>query len=441
MNVRLEIGTANGDGCFPVTYGHGERCHRDAVKASAPAWQRRQSVQEALAALQIAADTATIAGLESELGRQLHEKAQAKGKHAEPPAFTKMLTGAALLALDLKPNFLVRGVLAEGQPAAIGGRAKTIKTGIAIDLAVSLGSGRPFLGKFDCHRAGVGVWSGESGAATIRETAQRIAASKGVELAAADVLWSFELPRLSRLDHLDALAEVIRAEGLKVAIIDPLYLSLLSPETASGASNIFAMGPLLQGLTKLGQDTGCTIVVLHHFRKTGQPDDENPAGLEELSQSGIAEWSRQWILLQRRVAYQQDGRHLLWMRVGGSAGHGSLWAVSIDEGQLDPDTFSGRTWDVSVSPAANAREQSKRDREQEKAAQQEHREGEHRERLLTALRRAPDGDTAKGLREASGLNTANFGKAIACLLQEGRAKRVEIIKRGTGYDGYRPTGK
>ena len=194
----------------------------------------------------------------------------------------------------------------------IGGRSKTLKTSLAIDLAVSLGGGTPFLGRFDAHRVGVGFWSGESGAATIRETARRIADSKGVDLADCDVSWCFDLPRLSRLDHLDHLAATIKAEGLKVAILDPLYLALLSPETASGASNLFLMGSMLQGLTKLGQDTGCTIALLHHFRKGGQPDEDNPAGLEELAQSGVAEWARQWLLLQRRVSYQGDGSHLLW---------------------------------------------------------------------------------------------------------------------------------
>ena len=92
-----------------------------------------------------------------------------------------------------------------------------------------------------------------------------------------------------------------------MAILDPLYLALLSPETASGASNLFLMGSMLQGLTKLGQDTGCTVVLLHHFRKGGQPDEDNPAGLEELAQSGVAEWARQWVLLQRRMPYQADG--------------------------------------------------------------------------------------------------------------------------------------
>lgn len=319
-------------------------------------------------------------------------------KPAEAPAFTKLLTGSDLLALDLKPRFLVRGVLVEGQPMIVGGRSKTLKTSIACDLVVSLGSGKPFLGKFDAHRVNVGFWSGESGAAVVRETAKRIAAAKGVELADCSAWWCFDLPKLCHLDHLDHLRTTIERHGLKVVIIDPLYLSLLNAETAGQASNLFAMGAALQPLSKLAQEAGVTLIVLHHFRKGGQPNEDEPAGLEELTMSGAAEWSRQWLLLQRRAAYQGDGRHLLWMRCGGSAGHSSLWGVTIDEGLLDPDTFTGRTWGVTVAPVADARAEAKADQENRKAAEQEKREGEQRDRLLTVLRTVPDGDTARSLR-------------------------------------------
>jgi hypothetical protein len=367
--------------------------------------------------------------------------APSEAKPTEPPPFTRLLTGAELLALDLRPRFLVRGVMVEGQPMIIGGRSKTLKTSIACDLAVSLGSGKSFLGRFDCHRVGVGFWSGESGAAVVRETALRVAASKGVTVPDSDVLWCFDLPRLSHLDHLDHLAATIRAEGLKVAILDPLYLALLSPETASGASNIFLMGSMLQGLTKLGQEVGCTIILLHHFRKGGQADDENPAGLEELAQSGVAEWARQWLLLQRRVPYQGDGQHLLWLRCGGSAGHSSLWGLTIQEGLIDPDTFTGRRWEVAIAPAADARAEAKQDRENRKAAEQEKREGEYRERLLQVLRATPDGDTERALSRGAHLNPEQFGRAIFALVQEGRAVRCKVTKNGVTYDGFKPTGK
>ena len=255
------------------------------------------------------------------------DQAAGDGKPKEPLPFTKLLTGGELLALDIRPSFLVKGVLVEGQPMIVGGRSKTLKTSIVCDLVVSLGSGTPFLGRFDARQVAVGFWSGESGAATIRDTARRCAEARGVDLAETWTLWSFDLPRLSDLRHLDALEETIRGHGLKVAVLDPLYLALLSPETASGASNVFMMGSLLQGLTRLGQRTGCTIILLHHFRKGGQSDETNPAGLEELAQSGVAEWARQWLLLQRRCPYQSDGNHSLWMRCGGSAGHSSLWGA------------------------------------------------------------------------------------------------------------------
>jgi hypothetical protein len=360
-------------------------------------------------------------------------------KPPEPPAFTKLLTGGELLALDLKPRFLVRGVLVEGQPMIVGGRSKTLKTSIVCDLTISLGSGTPFLGRFDAHRVNVGFWSGESGAATIRETAKRQAAAKGVDLADCSVLWSFDLPKLCHRDHLDHFARTLDKHKLQVAIVDPLYLSLLSADTAGQASNLFAMGAALQPLTKLAQEAGCTLIVLHHFRKGGQPNEDEPAGLEELTMSGVAEWARQWLLLQRRAAYQGDGRHLLWMRCGGSAGHSSLWGVTIDEGQLDPETFTGRTWDVTVAPVADARAEAKHDQEARKAAEQEKREGEHRERLLAVLRVTPDGDTERALSRAAHLNPDNFGRAIFALIQEGRAVRCEVAKGGRKYEAFQPT--
>ena len=96
----------------------------------------------------------------------------------------------------------------------IGGRSKTLKTSLAVDLAVSLGSGTPFLGRFDCHRVAVAFWSGESGAATVRETAKRQAAARGIDLAGCSVLWCFELPKLCQRDHLDHLADTIARHKL-----------------------------------------------------------------------------------------------------------------------------------------------------------------------------------------------------------------------------------
>ena len=137
-------------------------------------------------------------------------------KPAEAPAFTKLLTGGELLALDLKPRFLVRGVLVEGQPMIIGGRSKTMKTSaLLLTWPSVLAAARRFLAGLT--PSGYAWVSGRAraGRPTIRETAQRIAAAKGVDLADCSVWWCFDLPQLSHVDHLDHLRATIDGTGCR----------------------------------------------------------------------------------------------------------------------------------------------------------------------------------------------------------------------------------
>jgi hypothetical protein len=356
-----------------------------------------------------------------------------------PPAFTRLIDCQQLLALDLRPKFIVKNVLVEGQPCVIGGRSKTLKTSVATDLEISLGTGTQFLGTFEAAQRKVAVWSGESGAGTLRETARRIAEAKGVTLTDASVLWCFDLPKLSRHDHLKLFHETIAQHGIQVAVVDPLYLSLLSAETAKSAGNLFAMGAALQPLTAIGQETGCTIVFLHHFRKTGVVDPDEPAALEELSQSGVAEWARQWVLLQRREKYQADGHHQLWMRCGGSAGHASLHALDVDEGVYDEDKpEGGRYWAPVVVPVGDARDAARKDRERKAAERAERQAGEDRRKMLEALRRLPQGETLRALREVAGLKNQRAADALRDLIGTGQAEQIDIEKNGREEVGYRP---
>ena len=71
-----------------------------------------------------------------------------------------------------------------GQPCILAGGKKCLKTSLLIDLGISLAMGGCFLGKLRVNRAArVGIMSGESGLATIQETARRIAAAAGYRLA------------------------------------------------------------------------------------------------------------------------------------------------------------------------------------------------------------------------------------------------------------------
>ena len=369
----------------------------------------------------------------------LYEASKTAKKRGEKkqPAFTTLYSPSELMKLDLKPRFLVKGIMVAGQPLVIGGRSKTMKTSLTCDLVVSLASGSSFLGTFPTVKQIVGFWSGESGGAVIRETMLRICKTRGVRFEDCSLFQSFGIPKLSVEEHLKLLAGIIQEKKITVAIVDPLYLSLLAGNSGGKSSDLFFMGSMLQPLTELGQALGCTFATLHHFRKTGIQSNEEPAGLEELAQSGIAEWARQWILLQRRQPYQLDGNHSLWMRAGGSAGHAGLWGVDIDEGLLDPETFEGRKWKVKVISQSKVIEETREKKETERLLNEQKRRDEKEQKIIAVLQMYPKGESEYGLRQSTGIEAKVLLPLLVGMESAGILERCEVIKKTWKGDGWR----
>jgi replicative DNA helicase len=299
------------------------------------------------------------------------------------------MSSADFARADFRLDWLVRRVLVKGQPAILGGPKKSLKTTLLVDLALSIGTGTPFLGHFPVEQgARVAVASGESGQAVLQETARRVCAAKGIDLAAANVVWGFELPQLADPAQLAALQRALEAEAVEVLLFDPLYLSLLSGVGQGGpqASNLYQMGPLLLGVARACLNVGCTPVLAHHFKQ--RPNQHDEPQLEDLAFSGVAEFARQWVLVARRERYEPGtGRHNLWLSVGGSAGHSGLWAADVDEGVIDED-FCGRKWEVSLAPVGELRQQERQTREaarQEAQAQKDRDDDDAVMRALDAL--------------------------------------------------------
>ena len=328
---------------------------------------------------------------------------------------------------NYRPNWLVKRILVAKQPAVTGGRSKAMKTSILVDLAVSIGSGTPFLGQFDSTRASVAILSGESGPFTIQETAKRVAAARKIDLADTDVHFGFVLPRITNMEDVEATADMLLRTKADVLIIDPAYLCLLGGENGGRqASNVFDMGPLLLRLSEVGEQTDSTVVLCHHCRKSpGEGRDRyEPPDLEELSMAGFAEWARQWILIGRREPFEPGtGNHKLWLNVGGSVGFSGTWSLDIDEGVL-ADDFSGRRWEVTVGSVQEAREEKKRKADQKRNEERERREWERQQKVIRILRASNEGMARTRIGIKAGMNGKHVAETLLALEQKGLVKSI-----------------
>lgn len=293
------------------------------------------------------------------------------------------ITSAEFFAADYRPTWLVRRMFVKMQPVVIGGQKKCLKTSLVTDLAVSLASGTPFLGKFDVYQQQrVAFLSGESGEFTMQETGRRVCAARGIEPAGLGILWGFRLPQLDREEDLAELRKGLERDKVDVLFIDPLYLVLISGLSAkvkkkAEAGNLFDMGPLLLKVARACLDVGTTPALVHHFTKRAA-QDYDPPDLDDLAFSGTAEFARQWLLVNRRSRYEEGtGHHELWLSAGGSCGQGGGWGVDVEEGEL-ADDFSGRKWEVRVTGVRDARatEGDVRARQQSESRGRQHRDDE-----------------------------------------------------------------
>lgn len=360
--------------------------------------------------------------------------------HAKPalakPVEEHFIPSSEFATLDVKHEWMIQGTMVRYEPMVLGGPKKALKTSIVLDLALSLAAGfkSRFLGKFEVKRPyRVGVISGESGIPTLQRKALAMCAAKGLNLTDLPVHWRFRMPQLSIAKVQDALAGEVQEYGLEVLIFDPMYLALMSTESTANAGNVLQMGPLLQKFVDTCLPYGCTPVLVHHTKKLGQKESTRPLDLDDLSQSGFAEFARQWLLLSRRSEYQDgSGEHELWLRTGGSAGHGGKWGLDIDEGKT-LDGLAGSQWKVVVRSAKDV----KNDKYAEKAEIEASKAAYHMNRVIQHLESMPDGDTKTGIKDALKVNSGTVSKAIEDAVDKGAIEAVEVAKGGKSWPGYR----
>jgi hypothetical protein len=421
-DLRVSVGERNGDGRRHVVYRLGDREYPDVLDIG-DGYRREQSLRRALEALGLPAEH--LPALATEVVRLASEKD--KQDQVRPLEFRR-ITCAELDAATYDLEYLIDGALVAGQPCILAGGKKCLKTSLLIDLGISLAMGGCFLGKLRVNRAArVGIMTGESGLATVQETARRIAAAAGYRLAdIGGLVFSEDLPQFGSVAHQEGLRRFITGDELEVLADDPAYMCLPDVDHA----NLFQVGEQLRGVARVCQDCGALLLLAHHTRKT-KIDPFSPPELEDIAWAGFQEFCRQWLLVGRRELYQPGtGEHRLWLSAGGSAGHSGLWAVDVCEGTRA--TEGGRYWLVNVMPATEARQEADTRQDAAKRQRAEERTAatldSDRRRVVKVLTKFPAGETKEVVRTLAGISGGRVNAALAALIETGHVLTTEIVK-------------
>ena len=139
------------------------------------------------------------------------------------------------------------------------------KTWLAVDLAVAVAAGRPWLGRWPCPAGRVAILDWENGD---RELRRRLMAISPEELPGIEACTA---PTISMTDEVFAAAIAAVATGRDLVIVDTFRAA-----TGGADENDSTIRAPLDALRRVAEVTGCAFFVLLHARKSaptaGQSD-------------------------------------------------------------------------------------------------------------------------------------------------------------------------
>lgn len=177
----------------------------------------------------------------------------------------------------------------------LGGPAKSAKTWLALDIAVSVASGTDVLDTFEVKDPGGVLYvSAEGGQAHIKRRLASLCVHRGLLL--SDLRLDI-IPHAVRIDTPEGIHRLdasVARKGPKLLILDPLIR--LHRVDENSAAHVSA---LLSSLTELQQKYALSVIVVHHMGKRGSQSGE-PSGLDFRGSSDLHAWGDSNLFVRRR---------------------------------------------------------------------------------------------------------------------------------------------
>lgn len=179
------------------------------------------------------------------------------------------------------PGWLVEGFWTRKSHGIISGEPKSFKSTLVLDLAISIASGKPFLGKFDVIEKGpVLIVQNENAGWIMKDRATKIRSSKKlmgevtVKKGKIAVKWPPELPiyylnqqgfSFSDPAQRELIEQIIEKIHPKLVVFDPLYL-MFEGDISSSKD----LSPILNWLLTVKETHNTSIILIHHWKKNTQ---------------------------------------------------------------------------------------------------------------------------------------------------------------------------
>lgn len=275
-------------------------------------------------------------------------------------------------------EWLIEGLWEYDSVGLIVAPPKSYKSTLITNMAVAVASGKPFDGR-KVIQGGVLILQGENSLVAEKSRMMNIAGTTDLPI--------YYVQSSINLDNIEVLKRTIIENNIKMLVIDPLYLLFGS----GNMNHQVDVTPKLRTLTELRKETGCSIILVHHTRKT---DGSSDLSTSDINGSGFFEgWYESLIMLQppRRTVVRKVKMFNRFRNHMGSEG-----TIRIDDNlkmtlNLDDD-FGGEYSEDKPDKPINTRKErlkkkkAKKSKKKETVAEEEVKEEEPKPKKSKALR-------------------------------------------------------
>jgi hypothetical protein len=165
---------------------------------------------------------------------------------------------------DRPQRWLIEGLWGGSSVGVIGGAPKCSKTWLGLDMALSVATGTPCLGRYAIPERGpVLIYLAEDALLTVRERVAGMARSRGLDLDAVEIhVITVPALRLDRDPHRMRLYETAKQLQPRLLLLDPLVrLHGVDENNATEVAGLLAYFRTLQRRLDL------SVALVHHTRK------------------------------------------------------------------------------------------------------------------------------------------------------------------------------